>query len=558
MEPILEFNTIFDEEEYIINIQTKPDLLTITIELESKGWYWSKSLDSKILSEITSQMGSYKSLKVFSDMLIQALSKKNDSLSLNFCSLNEIQQLSGSNDIETNNSENNIKKYLMMIYTSFEKVVYPIQMEFLNNNPNKELLQRTIRRLKNKISDLKNNSLNSNTTSYNQNNFSYSENIPINYNEFERLKKENENLVNKVKMLQSKSVNDDIFKKYNELSERYETYKKMMENKMNVLVNSLEELKENEKQNLIQEKGKNSKKNSSKISELEKKLEISSDQLLNERKQNKRIIDDKNREIDSLKKEIKSMKESEKTYKVKISNLEKELEREKKGAAYYNKKGDRVKTPSRRAKSYYSEGSVSCNESYISSYSKNTTTSYLKKNLIPNAYKTSYQKARNYSPHGSKKKEIKKKNSKSKSRSRSGSKKSSGTNSIVAKSIKGPSTLYQRTYKSPYRYEPNKNTSSKKNSKGKNRMSPSKNLRNSNYNNSNNNSMIKKENKKNESKLNMGNNYDYEYNNLNNVSNNNINKINNEEEKKDDLNGDNNITDKISRLQALINQAIGK
>ena len=556
MEPILEFNTIFDDEEYIINIQTKPDLLTIIIELESKSLYWSKSLDSKTLSEITSQMGSYKSLKVFSDMLIQALSKKNDSLSLNFCSLNEIQQLSGANDIEINNSENNIKKYLMMIYTSFEKVVYPIQMEFLNNNPNKELLQRTIRRLKNKISDLKNNSLSSNVTSYNKNNFSYSENIPINYNEFERLKKENENLLNKVKILQAKSVNDDIFKKYNELSERYETYKKMMENKMNNLLNSLEEFKENEKKNLMQEKekGKNSKKNSSKILELEKKLEISSEQLLNERKQSKRIIEDKNREIDSLKKEIKTLKESEKTYKVKISNLEKDLEREKKGAAYYNKKGDRVKTPSRRAKSYYSEGSVSCNESYISSYSKNTTTSYLKKNLIPNAYKTSFQKARNYSPHGSKKKEIKKKNSKSKSRSRTGSKKSSGSNSIVAKSIKGPSTLYQRTYKSPYRYEPNKNSSSKKNSKGKNKMSPSKNIKN--YNN---NSFIKKENKKNENKSNFGNNYDYNnINNVSNISNNNIKKINNEEDKKEDLNGDNNITDKISRLQALINQAIGK
>ncbi len=552
MEPILEFNTIFDDEEYIINIQTKPDLLIITIELESKGFYWSKNLDSKTLSEITSQMGSYKSLKVFTDMLIQALSKKNDSLSLNFCSLNEIQQLSGVNDIESNNSENNIKKYLMMIYTSFEKVVYPIQMEFLNNNPNKELLQRTIRRLKNKISDLKNNSLNSNMTSFNQNNYSYSENIPINYNEFERLKKENENLNNKIKVLQNKSVNDDIFKKYNELSERYETYKKMMENKMNILVTSLEELKENEKQNLIKEKEKGKK--NSKITELEKKLEISSEQLLNERKQNKRIIDDKNREIDSLKKEIKSLKESEKTYKVKISNLEKELERERKGTAYYNKKGDRVKTPSRRAKSYYSEGSISCNESYISSYSKNTTTSYLKKNLIPNTYKTSYLKAKNYSPHGSKKKEIKKKNSKSKSRSRSGSKKSSGTNSIVAKSIKGPSTLYQRTYKSPYKYEPKKNNSNKKNnSKGKSKMSPSKNLKNYKSNNSNNNSFIKKDSKKIENKNNLGNNYDYEYNNINN-----INKVNNEEEKKDGLNGDNNITDKISRLQALINQAIGK
>ena len=40
MENILEFNTIFDDEEYILNIQTKQDLLTITIELESKGLYW--------------------------------------------------------------------------------------------------------------------------------------------------------------------------------------------------------------------------------------------------------------------------------------------------------------------------------------------------------------------------------------------------------------------------------------------------------------------------------------------------------------------------------------
>ena len=241
MEPILEFNAIFDDEEYIINIQTKPDLLTITIELESKSLYWSKNLDNKMLSEITSQMGSYKSLKVFSNMLIQSLSKKNDSLSLNFCSLNEIQQLSGSNDIETKNDENNIKKYLMMIYTSFEKVVYPIQMEFLGNNPNKELLLRTIKRLKNKIAKLQNETLLDNNS--NNKYDIYNENIPINYNEFEKLKKENEILINKVKTLQTKSVNDDIFQKYNELSEKYDNYKKMMENKMKLLANSLEELK---------------------------------------------------------------------------------------------------------------------------------------------------------------------------------------------------------------------------------------------------------------------------------------------------------------------------
>ena len=78
----------------------------------------------------------------------------------------------------------------------------------------------------------------------------------------------------------------------------------------------------------------------------------------------------------------------------------------------------------------------------------------LKKNLIPTAYKNSYLRAKNYSPYASKKNN--KKNSKSKSRSRSGSKKSSGSNSFVAKSIKGPNTVYQRSYKSPYKYEPKK------------------------------------------------------------------------------------------------------
>ena len=227
MEPILEFNAIFDDEEYIINIQTKPDLLLITMELESKGLYWSASLDTNYIAQITSAMGSYKSLKVFSEMLIQALSKKNDSLSLNFCSLNEIQQLNGTEDTQINSEDKNIKKFLMMTYTSFEKVLYPLKMEFLNNDPDKELLKRTIYRLKNKVNKLKIENKNYLNENNEQDNY-YNDNFPINYNEFEKLKKENENLKNRIKILQNKSVNDDIFKKYNDLSEKYENYKKFI------------------------------------------------------------------------------------------------------------------------------------------------------------------------------------------------------------------------------------------------------------------------------------------------------------------------------------------
>ena len=121
MEPILEFNYKFegDEEEHIINIQQKSDLLIITIELESKGFYWYKELDSKELSSMTSQMGSYKSLKVFSDMLIQALSKKNNSLSLNFFSLKEIQQLSEPSFEPQEGSD--LRQFLLMVYTYYFK-----------------------------------------------------------------------------------------------------------------------------------------------------------------------------------------------------------------------------------------------------------------------------------------------------------------------------------------------------------------------------------------------------------------------------------------------------
>ena len=151
-----------------------------------------------------------------------------------------------------------------------------------------------------------------------------------------------------------------------------------------------------------------------------------------------------------------------------------------------------------------------------------------------------------------KKNEIKRKNSKSKSKSRSGSKKSSGTNSIAAKSIKGPSTLYQRAYKRPYRYESNNNKNYiKKNSKSKNKMSPSKNL----Y--KNNDSLTIKENiKKIEETKNIGYNYNLEYNKINiNTINDNSNK---EIEKNENLNEDNKSYNKLSRLKALISQVTGK
>jgi len=49
-----------------------------------------KNLENQTIKETTSQMGSFKSLKAFSEMLIEGLSKKSNSVTIDFCSLNEI------------------------------------------------------------------------------------------------------------------------------------------------------------------------------------------------------------------------------------------------------------------------------------------------------------------------------------------------------------------------------------------------------------------------------------------------------------------------------------
>ena len=106
-------------------------------------------IEKKKEKETTSQMGSAKSLKSFSEMLIDGLSKKinTSTITIDFCSLNEIRELAGNENI-VNKSESNIKKYLVIMCTKPEKVVYPIQMDYLGTNGTIELLKFSIKRIK--------------------------------------------------------------------------------------------------------------------------------------------------------------------------------------------------------------------------------------------------------------------------------------------------------------------------------------------------------------------------------------------------------------------------
>ena len=320
----MEFRAEFSQKDYFIYIQIKKDSIYIGIENDSENneiLYWKKNLDNETIKETTSQMGCVQTLKSFSEMLIEGLSKKNTNktVTIDFCSLNEIRELAGNTNT-TSKSESNIKKYLVIMSSKQEKVVYPIQMDYLGTNGTAELLKFSIKRIK--------------KYNYNNENIKKLQNtVLIEKEKNERLKKENENLTTKIKLLnegrQLGAVeNDDIYKNYTELQEKFETYKINMENKIKTLNKTIEELKENQ----FKESQSNFHKNElkrNKIQDLQQKINENSEAFYQESRQYARKIEENGREIEGLKREIKRYIENEKQMKVRIINLEKELEMEK-------------------------------------------------------------------------------------------------------------------------------------------------------------------------------------------------------------------------------------
>ena len=386
----LEFNCKFDNENYIVTVQSNSKVLTIAIEEEDKGVYWKSEFNEQTITEITSKMGSFKSMEVFTQMLICALSNQNENIEVSFLSLNELQRLNPSasnSSINPNDDENNIKKYLLLVYTQFEKVVYPLMMNYCDKTPETAMLLRTIERLK---KEKKNGTKEQNIG-----------NDIINYNEYERLKKENINLIARIKILESNRPlgavdNDEIYKKYNELNNEYNDYKAQSDSKIKMLLKSIDDLKEaqfRESKSSFNE----TSKTKAKIADLEQKLEIASDIVASERKKAQIFIDEKNKQIEVLKKEIKSLKDNEKQLKVKITKLEKDLELANRSSNYYRYGNSTPKS--------YKTSSVGRN-SYMSGFStgsKKSSTSYLKKNLIPSSTSNPYNKykglrSKNYKP----------------------------------------------------------------------------------------------------------------------------------------------------------------
>jgi coiled-coil domain-containing protein 61 len=415
----IEYNLTFNNAEYFLYLYVIDDCLKLNLEQVDESLYWKAEYEGKYIEEITNKAGSYKSFQVFIKMLMSALSKESESVVIDLLSFKDLEQMKmkkmQANSLKDsyNYSESGIgfntgkmnantlsntndpikmnKRYFIMSYSNeFEKVHYPIPLQFMTT-PDNEMLFRTIQRIKKQnnpnISYLKNSGMYSNSTNTQV----------INFKEFEESKTENQNLRNKIKLLESQRKmgaveNEEFIRMQLSVKEEYERYKTAAEAKMKLLVQTVEELK-NKLNSNNSNNFSNSKENDQMnyIKELEAKLEKASEIVINERRSGQSFIDEKIKEIEKLKKEIISLKEDEKKNKVKINQLEKDLEIENRRNIYQlNNLKNKNYSSTINSKKSFKVDTVRSNFSNSNASSKksvtNSTSSNVKKNLQSNPY----------------------------------------------------------------------------------------------------------------------------------------------------------------------------
>ena len=399
----IEYNLTFNNIDYIFYLSTSDLNLTISLEQASETLYWNGIFDARYLEEITNKAGSPKSFEVFIKMLMSGLANESDNVLVDLLSYKDLEMMrnkktnntSGNNLNESGSMNQDLsiinKKYLIISYTNeFEKVHYPLPLSFILQ-PDISHTLRTIERLKKlnqKISSQNPNNNNSFSLSNRGNITSAASNINnsiINIKEIEELKNENQNLKNKVKLLESQRKlgaveNDEFLRNYTGIKEEYDAYKEESEHKIKLLARTIEDLKLKINYNIdsaaFDEEGTNDNKKSNKIeklyktiSELEEKLIKADEIVIKERKTAAQYIDEKNREMEKIKKEIFFMKENEKKLKVKINQLEKDLELLNKKTNYS------ANSKTKSVKSNYSYKSSVKSSSSKSNYSKESVNS---------------------------------------------------------------------------------------------------------------------------------------------------------------------------------------
>jgi hypothetical protein len=118
------------------------------------------------LEELTHQVGNYKKYPVFVKMLISGISGDSENVYVNLLTYNDLQLLkarklgavsssfsSTQSTTTSTHHQSQSKRYVILTYASeFDRVNFPLPLAY-EENPSVQILQKTIKRLRNKLKE---------------------------------------------------------------------------------------------------------------------------------------------------------------------------------------------------------------------------------------------------------------------------------------------------------------------------------------------------------------------------------------------------------------------
>ncbi|CAD8113566.1 unnamed protein product [Paramecium sonneborni] len=152
MEDLIDINVErnFHDITYIININANNEVLTIEIESKQSGDSWIANFQASYIEEITSKTGNYKKYSTFIKMLQSAIKNQTETVYIDILTFQDLEQIKNKRP-KQNQQQNltpNNKRYLILSYiVEFDKVHYPLPLNF-NEQPNIQQMKQTIIRLR--------------------------------------------------------------------------------------------------------------------------------------------------------------------------------------------------------------------------------------------------------------------------------------------------------------------------------------------------------------------------------------------------------------------------
>lgn len=137
---------------YLLHLAVNSSALSIDLEDKNTGEVWVGNYSAEKIEENTQKTGNFKKYGVFVKMLILAINRSNEAVELDLLTYQDLEQLrSRKNITKSTSTANNNRRYLMLNYVvEFDKVHYPIQLNF-EETPSADRLKLTIRRLRSEL-----------------------------------------------------------------------------------------------------------------------------------------------------------------------------------------------------------------------------------------------------------------------------------------------------------------------------------------------------------------------------------------------------------------------